>query len=510
MNSWRTAMASALALGFVAAHSAPAQNQGKANTADDACKVESASSGDVRSAYNTITILQVAPSKPEDAQKKLRSAVKSLTSKDDYGKDVMARNYALGAALVLWAEQPGVPAVSPRANLGYARDQVGTVDILAAADSAFTAVETANPACKAKTEMYRQRPWVKMINEIGPLLGRNQVDSANAVLTRSLVIYRDSPYSYYFKGQIAQQKEDWTGAAEAYNKVLELLPADKAAADSNLAGVREYSEFTAAYAALRVAQKQSGAEQQAGMKKAADLYRQYLKDYPSGENAEPARAGLAIALQASGDTASLAAMWSEMAANPAQYTDAQLFEAGARAFAANQLDLAVRLMEAGEKVNPNLRGGLFNLANAYWKANQFDKMLPITRRLITIDPNSPDNYQLVAIAYQGVAKATTDAKAKKALSDSVTKYVLEADKIPVKIDVSEFTRDGDTTRLSGTVANIGKAPKSATLKVEFLDRAGNVVTTQTTPISVAPNETKKFSISVPGTTIAAFRYSPIR
>ena len=311
-------------------------------------------------------------------------------------------------------------------------------------------------------------------------------------------------------GQLAQRKKDWQSAANAYAKASDLATPDLVAKDTSVKAVKEFAEFSAAYAQLQASQGMSGDQQKQGMKKAVDLYRQYLKDYPNGDNAQPAQAGLTVALKAAGDTASLAAMWKDMIANPSRYTDAQLFDAGTQAFTAQQYPTAVQLMEDGQKSNPYLRAGLFNLANAYWKNNQFDKMRPVADTLTKIDPDNPDNYQLLAIAYQGIEKATTDPKQKKALADSVNEYVTASDKLPVHIQFTQFTHDGSKYTLTGSMQNADAKPKTAALTVKFVDKTGQVVATQTTSVQLGPNETKAFTLTPESDKIVAYRYDPVK
>lgn len=507
MNVWGRAAAWTLALGALTATAAQAQDK---DAAGDACKMESVKSSEVKDAYNAVTVLQLGKTKPEDAKKKLADAVKNLTKKDDYGKDQLPRDMVLGSALVMWYDQPGQAPVAKGSELGFQNGGDANVDLLAKADSLFTVVETASPSCKDQTEYYRQKPWAQMINEVGPLINANKLDSANALLAKSLVIYRDSPFSYYFKGQIDQQKEDWKAAREAFAKAGQLATPEVAAKDSNVANVREFSEFAQAFAAFREAQGLKGEEQKAAMKSAADLYRAYLKDYPNGPNAQPAQAGLTAALQTAGDTESLASVWSDMAANPSNYKPEQLYDAGVQAYSAEKYDQAVQLMELGEKGNPNLRGGLFNLANAYWKSNKFDKMVPVAQKLVEIDPDNPDNYQLLAIGYQGLSKAAQDPKLQKAYSDSVSKYVVASDKLPVKVSFSGFTRDTAQSTLAGTVENLGAKPKDVTLAVQFLDQTGNVVDTQTASLSLKPNGSAPFNLTAKGAGIVAYKYEPVK
>jgi tetratricopeptide (TPR) repeat protein len=506
MNVWGRAATWALALGALAATAAGAQDK----AGGDACSMESVKSGDVKDAYNAVTVLQIGKSKPEDAKKKLAEAVGNLTKKADYGSDQLQRNLVLGSALVMWYEQPGQAPVAKGAELGFKSGGDQNVDLLKAADSLFTSVESARPGCKDQTSFYRQKPWAQMINEVGPLINANNLDSAEALLDNSMVIYRDSPFSYYFQGQIAQQKQDWKTAQDAFGKAIQLSDTALVAQDSNVANVKEFSEFARAFAAFRGAQGLSGDQQKTAMKGAADLYRQYLEDYPNGPNAQPAQAGLTAALSSVGDTESLTAVWADMASDPSRYKPEQLYDAGVQAYSAEKYEQAVKLMELGEKGNPYLRPGLFNLANAYWKTNQFDKMVPVAQKLTEIDPDNPDNYQLLAIGYQGLAKATTDPKVKKTYSDSVSKYVVASDKLPVKVTFTSFTNDSTKSTLQGTVENLGAKPKNVTLSVEFLDKTGNVVNTQTASLALKPNASAPFTVAGEGTGIVAYKYEPVK
>jgi len=508
MNAWRNVVGCVLVWSAFAVPGAAAQKNDK-QAAAGKCNIDYNSNDQVHSAYNQMTVLALSSGKPDDARKKIKTAIASLTSKSDFGKDQMARDAVLGQALVTWYDTPGSPAVVPAADLGYP-SSAGQVDVLAAADSVFSAVETAHPECADDMDRYRQQAWARLVNQIGPLINGNKDDSAQAILNHAITIYRGSPYDYYFQGQLAQRKKDWPAAATAYVKAAELSTPDLAAKDTSVKAVKEFSEFSAAFAQLQAAQAMSGTQQQAGMKKAADLYRTYLKDYPSGENLQPAQAGLTVALKASGDTASLGQMWKDMIANPTKYSDAQLFDAGTQAFTAQQYATAVQLMEFGQKSNPYLRAGLFNLANAYWKNNQFDKMEPVADTLTKIDPDNPDNYQLLAIAYQGMQKSATDPKRKKAMADSVNQYVTAGDKLPVHVQFTEFTHDGDKYTLKGSMQNASTKPITAALNVKFLDKAGQVVTSQSTSVQLAPNETKPFTVNPVGGNIVAYRYDPVK
>jgi tetratricopeptide (TPR) repeat protein len=508
MNAWRKSLAYSLALTAVAAGSALAQGKGKGGPKpEDKCSIALDKPDEVKSAESQLALAQMG-GRPEDQQKRLKNAVGQLTLRPEkYASNQMGHDFVLGQALSQWATLTGNQTMK-KGDVGYLSDKDQTIDLLATADSLFNNVEKSNPDCADQTSAYRQGPWVKMINGVGPLLNANNVDSASKLLDRSMVIYRGSPYTYYFKGQIAQRKENYDTAAAAYTKAAELA-ATQSATDTGVAGVKEFAEFSAAYMQYKAAEKATGDQQKTGMAKAAELYQKYLKDYPSGPNTAPAQAGLTAALKASGNTEALASNWQQMAASPASFSDLQLYDAATQAFQANQIDLAVKLADAAQQANPWLRAGLYNAANIYWKANQFAKMLPVAKRLVQIDPNNPDNFQLEGIAYQGLAKAAKDPKVVKAYNDSLNTALTSGDKMPIRVTFTEFSADGTKHKIAGTVENLGTTAKTANLKVDFLDKQGNVVGTQTTTIPVDPKGKKDFTIVGDGANIAAYRYAPI-
>jgi hypothetical protein len=80
----------------------------------------------------------------------------------------------------------------------------------------------------------------------------------------------------------------------------------------------------------------------------------------------------------------------------------------------------------------------------------------------------------------------------------------------VKVAVQEFNRRPNETILIGTVKNLGKAAKTYSLTVEFLDKSGNVVTTETVSVGpVAANATKEFKINSAKGGVSGYRYKPV-
>ena len=441
--------------------------------------------------------------KPDERHKHMRDAVRVLTERADKIGNPAGRNWMLGKTLILWTQQEGVPAVGPRKMYGYTENPDATVDVLVAADSALTAVEQAMPQCADSVSFYRRLAWVPIINSATQLVNAGQVDSAAKLAERSLMILREGPNAYYILSNVAQQKNDVPKQLEYLQKTV-----DAASSDTSFKKIRQQSMFNIAVLVQNQAASAEGAERDRLNKRAIELYRGYLQENPSDANAQ---AYLARALAASGDTASVASIYAEMLANPTKFTDIQLFEAGVTALSAEKFQEATQLIESGLKLNPYYRDALFNLANAYFRMNDAQRMQPVLKRLVEVDPDNPDNWRLYAGYYQLLEKAEKNAARKKALTDTLIKSIELFQKMPVKVSFSGFTHQGATHTLTGQVENLGDAAKSFELKFEFLDKSGQVVATQTANVgTVAPKESKPFTVSVNQSGIASYRYASVR
>jgi hypothetical protein len=142
--------------------------------------------------------------------------------------------------------------------------------------------------------------------------------------------------------------------------------------------------------------------------------------------------------------------------------------------------------------------------------NQYDKVFPLVTRLTDLDPSNPENWMLSAYSYAGLLKTNKTGKLSKQYTDSLVFYGGKADKMPVKVLITEFTRLADGTTLSGTIENKGTAAKTYNLSVDFLDKSGKVITTETTSVGpVAPKGTKEFKITSTKGGVAAYRYKPV-
>ncbi len=505
MIRWNSCMVHACVASAFVASPLLAQKQEKGTSKEVVCSINTNKPDELKSAINALTVAQLG-GRPEDQQKKLKLAVAALTSSQGKFKDNQAgHDYVLGQALLRWAAQFPESTTVNKGSIGYVDGKDQQVDLFASADTLFTSVEKTNPDCAGEITSYRTEAMRPLAIHLSSLINTDSVAMEEQVLKRLTAIDSKSALSLYFQGMVAQRKKDPATAADFFTRGAALMPAE-IGSDSNL---KAALELGAAQMTRLTAMSTTGDQKKTGMLKAAELYKKFLADFPKSSNAPDAQAGLAAALSASGDVQSVSGLWDQMLANPAGYTDAQLYDAGTQAFTMNQPAAATKLMDAAQKANPWLRPGLYNAANVYWKAGDFDRMLAASKRLTLIDPNNPDEYQLLALAYQGKSKATKDPKTVKAYNDSLNVAFAASEKVKSKVTFESFATGSAKPALKGSIENISTTPQKGTLKLQFVNASGAPVTTQNVDFALAPKQKMPFALTGDGTGIVAYRYDPI-
>lgn len=465
------------------------------------CEIEEGKPNQVKDARNELVKAGLV-GKPEEKKKLIAKAV-GLLNTPQANQNPVGRNWVLGRALVTYLALPEQPVVTAKAAVGYpGAAPTDQIDLVLAVDSAFDVVEQAMPQCETETEQYRRVPYVPLVNEAVNLYNNKQTDSAVAVAQRALVIYPKSPVAYNVIGNALQGKEDIAGAVDAFKKMVEVVGTDTAYKEEKKQVMLNIGQLLATQAETADSSKKA-----ALAKQAAEAYQAYLKEYPGDAGAQ---SGLARAQLMAGDSASANQIYATMLANPDQYSDIQLMEAGVNAARADRGKEAAQLFEAGLKKNPYYRDGLFNLAVTYLQTDQFDKMPPVLERLISVDPNNPENYRVFVNYYQEKAKTEKVAANKKAVNDSVLKYYKLFSEPVAKVTFNLFSHDGPKHTLAGNIENLSPAAKTYTLKVDFLDNTGATVATQeATVAAVEPKASKPFRITVEKEGIVAFKYAPL-
>jgi predicted Zn-dependent protease len=495
------------------------------------CDVDEGKPGEVARAMLALQVAQNA--KPEDAAKQLRSAIGSL-EKADKSKNPVGESFVLGKTLVLWLAQPNEPSVTTRGSLGFSQNPQAPFDLVTGIDSAFTVVEKAMPECASQTAAWRaQKGWVTMINDAIQQLNADHTDSAEVLAKRSLILNPNAPYGYMVLGNLAQKRDSVRQAINYFKQTVE-----KSGTDTSYADLKRQTALAAANLASTAAGSASGADKAAYLSDAKWGFELVANDPKAGTYADQARTGLAQLAAQAGDTAAVRATYAPQLSNPGQYTFQQLLNAGVTAARAQQVPDATTLFEAAYKKNPYHRDVLYNLAIMYLNGDKYAKVIPVVRDLVAIDPSNGENYRLFTIAYANEQKSFNEKiksynalakKAKlpktakayedsarfyfdsaKAVADSALKYNTVAEGFPMKVAFNEFSNQEDKSTLGGTITNSTDQAQTYTMKVDFLDASGKVVSSQTTTVGpVAPGQSGRFSVTGAGAGIAAFRYAPL-
>lgn len=489
--------------------------------------------------------VQIASSQtnPQAAQKQLQSAVKLLTDNGERMDNQVGRNLVLGKALVLWTTQPDVALVTKRGPLGFSTNPEGTIDLVAAIDSAFKVVEASNPECAVETAKWRgQKGYINLVNGAIERMNADDVDSAETLAKRAIVLNPLAPYGFVVLGNVMQKKNNTSEAMKLYQSGV-----DVAARDTAYNEIRRQSLLYLGNIAADSAEVAADAAGRAPyIEKARTAFQALLADKDAGDMSASARQGMCRIAVASGDTASLRTTYRDPLTNPGGFAYVDLMSAGVCLARAEMVPEATTLFQAAYDKNPYHRDALSNLAIMLLRQDQEMKALPLSQRLVSVEPNNPENLQLLMLSYAGIAKKARDArvgpsnratgtktgaktgakqassapklspavadslfKIEKAYTDSAVATNDRKEKLGFKVALSNFNTNAEQATVSGSVTNQGTEEKSATLHVEFLDKAGNVVSTKDASVGpLAGGRSGRFSVTTqPGTNVAAFRYT---
>jgi Tfp pilus assembly protein PilF len=417
-----------------------------------------------------------------------------------------ARAYLRGQAYVLYLMQPNASPVVARSALGYTTNPTATIDLFAAADSAFTVVEKAEPACVPTILQWRQqKPWLNTLNAAINALNANQLDSAETFAKRSLLLDRHAPYAYSVLGSVAENRKNWAAANDYWKQTL-----GAAGSDTSYADVRTKTMYEMASAASNQALTASGAAQRAAARDAIKSWQDYLTVANNDLLMADAIDQASQMYTTAGDSTGVTALYAPFLANPSKYGELSLVHAGVVASHFGHQADATKLFDAASAQNPYSRDVINNLAATYIQNNEFSKAFPLIDKLVAMDPSNPDNDLLYAFAYQGMYKGTKDKKLQKIYTDSLVYWNSKSENMPVKVSVTEFSRRPSETSLSGAIENRGTTAKTYNLSVDLLDKSGNVIDTQTATVGpVAPKSSQKFSIKSAKGGAYGYRYKPV-
>lgn len=471
--------------------------------AQGACEINESSPFQVNGAKQYI--LTAANSRRADeVPKHLQNAIRVLTDDPSKIKNDAGRQYMLIRAYSQWLQRDGASYVMTRGQVGFTQNLSGPHNLLLALDSAATALEGAMPQCREKVRPYRSQFLAEILNKSIAAMGAERNDSAAYFANLSLQVAGSDPRPWNVLSAVYQKTNKLDSAMIAMQQVISL-----SGSDSLYAKVKQQSRYNLAVMKLTTAEAAAeGATRDTEIKEARALLDAYLKDSPGDANAAQA---LGRAVRLSGDTAAVAAIFSDMLRSPDKFTADQLFEAASNAAATSHDADAAKLFENGLKKNPNHRIALLNYANVLFTLKDTDRMAPVVRRLLDVDPNYDRGYRLMAGLWQLRARAESDAAKKKSANDSILFYLDRQTKTNPRVDITLARASGTSYQLQGTVNNEGTASGSWTMKLELLDAMGAVVASKDVaigPVEAGGNTT--FSVKLDAPKAVAYRYAPLK
>jgi len=490
-----TSIAAALSIGVAAVSSLAAQNA-------TSCDPTANTKGDIAKAQFSLT-RAVSAAEKGNPTRDIQEVLRLVNNGND---NPTARSYLRGQAYIIYLMQPNAQAVVQRGTLGMTTNPTATIDLYSAADSAFSIVEKALPECVPVIAQWRQqKPWLNALNGAINALNAGQLDSAETLAKRSLVLDRHAPYAYSVLGSIAQQRKNSAAATDYWKQALAAAGTDTVYAD-----VRTKVLYEIASAGSDRADAATGAAKRAAAKEAIKPWQDYIAAANNDLLLADAIDNESRMYVDAGDSVSVPLVYAALLANPSKYGEISLVHAGVVATRnGHQVD-ALKLFDAALAKNPYSRDAINNLAATYIQNNEFPKAFPLIDRLVSLDPSNPDNQLLYAFAYQGLYKGTKDKKLQKIYTDSLVYFNNKSENMPVKLAVTEFTRRPDQTLLAGTIENRGTTPKTYTVNVEILDKAGTVISTETATVGpVAPKKSGTFKITSAKGGAFGYRYKPV-
>jgi tetratricopeptide (TPR) repeat protein len=495
MKAFMNSLAGVISLSIVAALPAGGQNA-------TSCDPTANTKGDIAKAQFSMT-RAIGVAEKGNPTRDLQDALRLVENGTD---NPVARNWLRGEAYMVYLMQPNAQAVVPRSQLGLTTNPTGTIDLFAGADSAFTVVEKSAPECAAMIRQWRQqKPWLDALNASISALNAGQLDSAEMYAKRSLLLDRRAPYAYSVLGSVAQSRKNLPAANEYWKQTL-----TAAGTDTLYADVKTKTMYEIANAATARADESSGAAQRAAAREAIKPWQDYIAVANNDLLLSDAVDQIARMYTTAGDSTAVASVYAPMLTDPSKYGEITLVHAGVVASRAGRQADASKLFDAAMAQNPYSRDALNNLAATYIQNNEFSKAFPIIDRLIALDPSNPDNPLLYAFAYQGMYKGTKDKKLQKIYTDSLVYFNSKSENAPVKLSVSEFTRRPNETIFAGSIENRGTTSKTYTLNIDFLDKSGNVVSSETATVGpVAPKAKQTFRITSPKGGVYGYRYKPV-
>lgn len=356
------------------------------------------------------------------------------------------------------------------------------------ADSAFTRAQQLVPACGNDIKSWRQRAWIPLATPAAEYANQGKADSAVILFKQAARMVPNMPQAPYNLGVL------YANAGETDSAIAYFTSArDLAAADPQYNADRNSATFNLAAMYQRAGRHGDAVTQ----------LKQYLEWSP---NDSEARRALAQSLRANGQNEEAAAVEEQVlvaATAAGTLTSNDLMTMGVNQFNDKNYAEAAATFEKLRAEEPNNRDALYNLANSYYAVENGPKLIEVGTLLVALEPLSEENRKLLAQGYRF-------SNEQDLLISSVTELLA----MPTAVHVERFQAGDETAVLSGVATgrqgeSDGNpvAPKAQTIVVEFLNAAGETVTSSEVELpALEPGVRFEWSATGSAAGVNAWRY----
>lgn len=443
----------------------------------------------------------------EDAVNILREAGRDLSNERRYRANPVGRAFALGQMYILWMHTSDELRTMSERDLGLSRNADAQVELLPTADSLFDLVEAEGPACAELTYAWRvSRPWNYRVTTAYRLIGEGNLEEAERLLNESMLLDANSPFTYNAFAQIEAQRENIPAMLEQLGKAIELSQQDTSLAETTRQMRVQYASVLQGYAGGLT----DTAERNRELRRAAELFLELGLESPNDPNGPAFLSQVLDVGMMMQDTALVSRVLNTLLASPGAFPDLSLLLGAETARMTTRNDDAIALYRGVLAKNPYVRDANYFLAYLLLEKKEAAEALPLTEKLIELDPSNPDNYLMRSIALREVANTETNAQQKRQLTQRADSVGQREATMRHKVTVTVFERRANGATLQGTIENRSQAARTYTLEVQFIDAEGNVLDTQSvTTESVAPNAFAEFTVRSSVEGIGAWKYKPL-
>ncbi len=458
----------------------------------------------------------------EATPRALRDAARFLQDPRRFESNPMGFAFVKAQIFILWLHRDDVTPTMTLADLNLGRDRNVSIDLVGAADSLLTTIETAMPACAAETQRWRQsKPWNDRIAAAYRLLNANEIDSAEHYAREAGRLDRSSPFLYNAYAQVAIKRAQQEKGLAYLDTAITLTATDTSLADTRRQMRIQYASILQEWGGSL----EDVEARKAALGRASALFLALAHESPDHADTPMfVSVGLDVAMLIQ-DSMAVKAGLEPMLANPTAYPDLALLIGAEVSRMSGNMPNAMALYTETIKKNPNARDANYFLAYLLLDSNRGEEAMPMLETLIRIDPSNGDNYLLKSIVVRNRATAATarreaerDATRRQALLREIRAITAQADSLgavestmPHKLQVIGFERRAEGAKLNGTIENRGRAARTYTVEMSFLNTAGEVLETLTvTTESIAPGATGGFEIIATKPGIVAWSYKALQ